>query len=162
MRTLRILILLAIIVLVGLAFYAKGPDGFFSSTESSTESGESSAPGGALEKMQKMVEERLPQLRGDGEKLLGGLTDLFKDLNAQAKDVIASVSPDFAKAFSGIIDSATPMTEAAKEDISQDLEELKEMGEALRQKGQEELARRVEDMYQKIKTKLDELESTPQ
>ncbi|MFB3784817.1 MAG: hypothetical protein ACE15F_00465 [bacterium] len=151
MRALRILILLAIIVLVGLAFYAKGPDGFFSKTGTDSTPAE---PANALDKMQKMVEERLPQLRGNGERLLGDISNFFKDLNTQAKDVILSASPALSQAISERVFSATtPLTESEKDEIGK---ELKALGEELRQKGQEELARRADEIYQQFKKKLEE------
>ncbi len=151
MRALKVLILLAIIVLVGLAFYAKGPDGFFSKSGAESTPAE---PGNALDKMQKMVEESLPRLRGDGERLLGDVAGFFKDLKAQAKDVVLSASPELTKAFSEHVFSSTaPLTESEKDEIGK---ELKALGDELRKKGQEELARRADEIYQQFKKKLEE------
>ncbi|MBN2327049.1 MAG: hypothetical protein JXR73_07830 [Candidatus Omnitrophica bacterium] len=149
MKTIRTLILLAIIFLVALAFLTRSPE----NPEQQDIVEAFLAP---LQELQQAIEEQYPELRSDLEELKSDIRGRVAGLDP--KNLIPVQSFAQSSSPADLTDDATASATEAQDapEINPELEnEINNLAENLREMDSDELAQRIQAIYEKLQQRVE-------
>lgn len=154
MKTIRIFILIAIVVLIALAFLKRSPENF----------GQQDAVEAFMQpimEIQQKIEQNYPQLRGDLEQLKNDIRDRVAHIDP--KSLIPIHLPTSESALP--VDLQAPPEEAKKTvvDDPQMSKQIQDLAGNLKNMSADELAKHVKEIYEKLQqyAQTQKSEATP-